>query len=179
MGTRSTIALEFADGTVGVVYCHWDGYLSNNGKILLNSYTDPFKVRELIDNGDISSLGSDIGVKHLFDNPHRFDTPEWQAYRDQYGDMCKFYIRDRNEEGCNARYFKDFADYVENHGYQEYEYILRTDGVWYVNQGEGAGYEPLMEAYIEVLRQANDEEAEKELLSKFVMLAKFANIVQA
>ena len=32
MGTRSTIALEFADGTVGQVYCHWDGYLSKIGR---------------------------------------------------------------------------------------------------------------------------------------------------
>jgi hypothetical protein len=43
MGTRSTIALEFADGTVEQVYCHWDGYLSNNGKILQAHYMDPFE----------------------------------------------------------------------------------------------------------------------------------------
>lgn len=170
MGTRSTIALEFADGSVGVVYCHWDGYLSNNGKILLNHYMDPFKVRELIDLGDISSLGSEIGVKHPFDAPGSFGTPEYQSYKEQYGNMCKFYMRDRNEEGCVAQYYKDFADYEQNHGYQEYEYILRTDGVWYVNQGEG--YEPLLEAYIEELREQNDEEAEQELLAKFADLVK-------
>ena len=34
MGTRSTIALEYADGTVEQVYCHWDGYVSHNGLIL-------------------------------------------------------------------------------------------------------------------------------------------------
>ena len=172
MGTRSTIALEFADGSVGVVYCHWDGYLSNNGKILLNHYMDPYKVRELIDNGDVSSLGEEIGVKHPFDAPGSFGTPEYQSYKEQYGNMCKFYIRDRNEEGCVARYYKDFADYEQNHGYQEYEYILRKDGVWYVDQGNGAGYEPLLEAYIEELREQNDEEAEQELLAKFVDLVK-------
>jgi hypothetical protein len=157
MATRSTIALEFADGTVGQVYCHWDGYLSHNGKILLNHYMDPFKLRELIDLGSVSSLGADIGDKHPFDNPHRFDTPEYLAYKEQYGDMCKFYGRDRGEDSTNAHYFKDFADYVQNHQYEEYEYILRTDGVWYVDQGNG--FEPLMEAYIEVLRQENEEEA--------------------
>jgi hypothetical protein len=156
MATRSTIALEFADGTIGQVYCHWDGYISNNGKILLNNYMDPFKLRELIDLGQVSSLGAEIGVKHPFDNPAMFGTPEYQAYKDQYGDMTKFYGRDRGEEGVGAHYFKDFADYEQNHQYEEYEYILRTDGVWYVNQGNG--YEPLMEAYIEVLRQANEEE---------------------
>lgn len=161
MATRSTIAIEFADGTVGQVYCHWDGYLKNNGKILLNNYMDPFKVRELIDNGDISSLGNEIGVKHPFDNPASFGTPEYQAYKDQYGHMTKFYMRDRNEEGCGAKYFKDFTDYEANHQYEEYSYILRQvngEAVWYVRQGND--FEPLMEAYIEVLRQEAEEEIE-------------------
>ena len=161
MATRSTIALEFADGTVGQVYCHWDGYLSNNGKILLNHYMDPFKVRELIDLGDISSLGSEIGVKHPFDNPASYGSPEYEAYKEQYGNMTKFYGRDRGEEGTKVKYFKDFADYEANHQYEEFEYILRqVDGqaVWFVDQNEGAGYEPLMEAYVEELRQQNEEE---------------------
>ena len=133
MGTRSTIALEFADGSVGQVYCHWDGYLSNNGEILLASYTDPFKLRELIDLGDMSSLGAEIGVQHPFDNPGSFGNTAYQEYKAKYSNMCKFYGRDRSEEGCEARYFKDFADYAENHDCQGYEYILRTDGNWYVN----------------------------------------------
>ena len=159
MATRSTIALEFADGTVGQVYCHWDGYLKHNGKILLNSYTDPYKLRELIDHGDLSSLGSEIGIKHTFDNPAMFGTPEYQAYKDQYGDMCKFYMRDRDEQDCGAKYFKDFADYEANHQYEEYSYILRQvngEAVWYVHQGNE--FEPLMEAYVEVLRQEAEEE---------------------
>ena len=120
---------------------------------------DPFKVRELIDLGQVSSLGAEIGVKHPFDNPGRYDTPEYQAYKDQYGNMCKFYGRDRGEEGVGAHYFKDFADYEANHQYEEYEYILRQvngEAVWFVNQGNG--YEPLMEAYIEELRQQAEEE---------------------
>ena len=71
MATRGTIALEFADGTVGMVYSHWDNYLSHNGKILLENYTDPFKLQKLIDLGDLSSLGPDIGEKHEFDCPHK------------------------------------------------------------------------------------------------------------
>lgn len=155
MATRSTIALEFADGTVGQVYAHWDGYLTHNGKILLNSYTDPFKLRDLIDLGSVSSLRESIGEKHPFDNPYRFDTPQYEEHKAKYGNMTTFHGRDRGEEGCEANYFKDFADYEQNHQYEEYEYILRTDGVWYVNQGEG--YEPLMEAFVEALRQQNEE----------------------
>ena len=119
MGTRSTIALEYADGTVEQVYCHWDGYLSHNGQILLDDWTDPFKLQKLIDLGNLSSLAPELGSRHDFDaNPK---------------DECNFYGRDRGEvefvEKCK---FKDFADYKENHDEQEYEYILRTDGKWYV-----------------------------------------------
>jgi len=67
MGTRSTIALEFADSTVQQIYCHWDGYLEHNGKILQEHYSDPFKLRDLIDLGDMSSLGERIGTQHAFD----------------------------------------------------------------------------------------------------------------
>ena len=132
MATRSTIALEFADGTVGQIYCHWDGYLEHNGKILFESYQDPFKVRELIDLGDLSSLAPDIGVKHSFDNPAWPGTPEYNAHSEQYGNMCKFYGRDRGEEGVEARYFKDYNEYRAETQTQEYNYILRRDGRWYV-----------------------------------------------
>lgn len=121
MGTRSTIALEFADGTVEQIYCHWDGYLEHNGKILQEHYSDPFKLRDLIDMGDMSSLGERIGTQHAFEK-----APEGE---------CTFYLRDRKEQGCGKKKFKDFADYIENHQYEEYEYILRcVDGkaVWFV-----------------------------------------------
>jgi hypothetical protein len=58
MATRSTIALEFADGTVQQIYCHWDGYLSGVGTQLTTDYMDPFKLRDLINEGDTSSIGS-------------------------------------------------------------------------------------------------------------------------
>jgi hypothetical protein len=120
MATRSTIALEYADGTVGQVYCHWDGYLDNNGKILLKHYQDPFKLRTLMDLGDLSSLRPSVGVQHSFDD------------RDAGENECTFYGRDRGESGTEAKTFKDFADYAENHQHEEYEYILRKDGLWYV-----------------------------------------------
>jgi hypothetical protein len=134
MGTRSTIALEFADGTVQQVYCHWDGYLEHNGKILQEHYSDPFKLRDLIDLGDMSSLGERIGTQHAFEK-----APEGE---------CTFYGRDRNESGCEARKFKDYLDYAENHQYEEYEYILRACGdkaVWFVSD-HGKDFVPLTAA---------------------------------
>lgn len=105
MATRSTIALEYADGTVGQIYCHWDGYLDNNGKILLNHYTDPYKVRELLDNGDMSSLDTSV-------------------------DGCTFY-KERGED-CPQRMYKDYAEFRREAQGEEYNYILRRDGNWYV-----------------------------------------------
>ena len=67
MGTRSTIAIENADGTVTGIYCHWDGYVSNNGRILQESYTDEAKVRKLIALGNLSSLGPYICNQQDFD----------------------------------------------------------------------------------------------------------------
>ena len=134
MGTRSTIALEFADGTVQQVYCHWDGYLDHNGRILQEHYSDPFKLRELIDLGDLSSLRPNIGEKHAF-SQFELRAEEVAGYKLLTEDMCTFYARDRGETGTSAKKFKDFADYIENHQYEEYEYILRcVDGkaVWFV-----------------------------------------------
>jgi len=123
MATRSTIALEFADDTVGQIYCHWDGYLSHNGKILLENYSDPSKLRLLIDLGDLSVLAAEIGTKHDFEV--------------QVKGTCTFYGRDRDESGTQAKYFDNFEDYAANHQTEEYEYILRKDGEWYVEQGNG------------------------------------------
>jgi hypothetical protein len=152
MATRSTIALEFADGTVQQVYCHWDGYLSNNGKLLLENYSNPFTLRELIDLGDISSLRTTIGVKHAFS---QFETKmSSEDYDKLYGEMTTFYGRDRGETGTGAKSFKDFADYKENFCHEEYAYILRKDGNWYVKQ-----YSKDFELLKEALEVALAEEA--------------------
>ena len=105
MGTRSTIALEYADGTIGQIYCHWDGYLDHNGQILFVNYTDPFKVRELMDGGDTSSLSDTVAG-------------------------CSFYSE--RGETCPQRMYKDFAEYRKEGQFEEYNYILRRDGNWYV-----------------------------------------------
>jgi len=150
MATRSTIAIEFADGTVEMVYCHWDGYLAHNGAILSKHYQDPFKLQKLIDLGDISSLGIAIGEQHPFD-PH-FDEGLKEAY-----DFAKnagwttFYGRDRGEKNIDSRKFVDFQDYLAHHQYEEYEYILRpnsdkTSGTWFVKGYGTDGYVPLAEA---------------------------------
>ena len=152
MGTRSTIALEFADGTVEQVYCHWDGYLEHNGKILAEHYSDPFVLRELIDMGDMSSLGKVIGKKHPFSPAYNETNIAKKAKIQKEIDLANeagyttFYKRDRGEEGCESKKFVDFQDYLAHHQYEEYEYILRKDGNWYVKCHDAA-YVQLTEAF--------------------------------
>lgn len=147
MATRSTIALEFADGTVQQVYCHWDGYLDHNGAILRDHYSDPFKLRDLINLGDISSLGTNVGSKHPFSPFTDGDKAAHDAAKE--AGATTFYGRDRGETGCEAKKFASFEDYVENHQCEEYEYILRNvNGVatWFVKCHSGP-YTTLAEAF--------------------------------
>ena len=128
MGTRSRIAVMHGD-TVKSVYCHWDGYLSNNGKILQEHY-DSSKANNLVALGDISSLRPEIGEKHAFS---RLEVPmDDEAYDKLYGNMTTFYGRDRGEENVSwkvAHSFEEFLEQVDNCG-GEYYYIMK-DGVWY------------------------------------------------
>ena len=66
MATRSTIAKLGKDGIIKAVYCHNDGYLEHNGKVLNEYYRDESKVDELLSHGDISSLNENIGEKLPF-----------------------------------------------------------------------------------------------------------------
>lgn len=90
MGTSSRIAVANEDGSYLSVYCHWDGYPSHNGGILLHRYKDEATVRKLISMGDLSSLGGSIGTKHDFG-------------ASDSGDQCTFYKRDRGDAGVDAQ----------------------------------------------------------------------------
>jgi len=72
MGTRSAIVKKTKDGYTGI-YCHWDGYPSNNGVLLRDHYQTEDKVSELIALGDLSSLRENANPKG---DSHTYDTPE-------------------------------------------------------------------------------------------------------
>jgi hypothetical protein len=130
MGTRSLIGVMHGD-VCKSVYCHWDGYLSHNGQILLEHY-DSAKANQLVALGNLSSLGKNIGEKHSFDTYHL--TPEErEQYRLDHGDSCTFYGRDRGEEDQAWKVDHTFADFLDraiNNG-AEYYYIMQND-TWYV-----------------------------------------------
>ena len=112
------------------VYCHWDGYLAHNGKLLQEYYTSA-QANELVALGDLSSLRPSIGEAHAFSH---YDTEmNQEQYYEQFGDMCTFYGRDRKEQNTAFKVAHTFAEFLEqcdNCG-AEYYYINR-DGVWYV-----------------------------------------------
>lgn len=121
MGTRSSIAMEHPDGSITSIYCHSDGYISHNGKILFESYGQE-KLTQLLALGDISSLGPNIGEKHDFDNPPRDDV-------NAYG-------RDRGETGTDIEPLTSDSrrKWLKETG-QEYNYLLDKHGVWWVSRG--------------------------------------------
>ncbi len=163
MATRSTIALEFADGTIGQVYAHWDGYLAHNGKMLQEYYSNPFILRDLIDLGSISSLAPTIGTKRPFSH---YDTElSLVEFQKQYNDMTTFYGRDRGETNTEAMYFKDYEHFLVDGQEEEYDYILRNvNGVatWFVSD-HGGDFKLLTEALAEEARELA-EIAEVEIL---------------
>lgn len=88
MATRGRIGMYTGNGNTISIYSHWDNYPETNGTILKLYYSDEDKIKELIAQGDISSLDKFIGEKHDFSN-----RPEGQ---------CTFYKRDRDEENVDA-----------------------------------------------------------------------------
>ena len=127
MGTRSRIGVMHGD-KLKSVYCHWDGYLSHNGRILQDHY-DSAKANHLVSLGDISSLRSEIGVVHPFST---WDTDMSPAeYEAQFANMTTFYGRDRGESGVDFTVDQSYAEFLSKDYDYEYYYIM-NDGVWYV-----------------------------------------------
>jgi hypothetical protein len=128
MSTRSEIGVTLPNGKIKGVYCHFDGYPSGVGNTLQLYYTKA-KAKRLVGLGDISTLESDIGKKHDFDDR---------------GPGTTFYGRDRGEEGCDAKYFdtkEEFVEYFDN----DYAYLMDAAGVWHVSEGNSNEWKRLDE----------------------------------
>ena len=125
MATRSAIGLVEYDGTVTGIYCHWDGYLEQVGRKLFENYTDLEKVVELLELGDLSSLGKEIGHKHPFSPSYASEMTYEEYYRD-YGHMCVSYSRDRDDD-CPALVFEDINEFKQY--YPECDFLYMFDGI--------------------------------------------------
>lgn len=59
MSTRSFIGYQNENGFIDYVYCHFDGYPSNILPLLEN-YNSLQSIKELVEMGDISTLGESL-----------------------------------------------------------------------------------------------------------------------
>lgn len=119
MSTRSFICKEQTDGSYYGIYCHSDGYLTYNGAMLLDHYSDAQKVDELLSFGDMSILREKIHPDPT--KEHSFD------YDKQQRDVCVFYGRDRGEKETSARILT--PEMIKD-SWCEYLYVFGKDGVW-------------------------------------------------
>jgi hypothetical protein len=90
MGTSSMIANHNEDGTVTATYCHYDGYLSYNGKMLVENYNTPEKAKAVAEAGYLSSLKANL-YESVVDSVHndpsvQYDSP--QHFFDEAADYC-------------------------------------------------------------------------------------------
>jgi hypothetical protein len=157
MGTRSRIAVMHGE-VCKSVYCHWDGYLDFNGRLLLEHY-DSSKANQLVALGDMSSLRAEIGEQHAFS---KFDTPDTET-RVHNDEWCTFYGRDRGEKDTEwkvAHTFEEFFEQVEN-GCGEWYYVMR-DGEWYCGNtySSDARFYKKLVLLVEALAEADIESAE-------------------
>lgn len=119
MATRSNIGIKNSDGSIEMIYCHWDGYPEHQLPILTGHYNTEDKVRELLALGDISILAE--RVKPNEDEKHSFDNP--------IDNVVVAYHRDRGERLNPATKYQDLASAL--HHKQEYMYIFE-DNKWNV-----------------------------------------------
>lgn len=133
MGTRSRIGIEMPDHTVVSVYCHWDGYVEHNGRILVEHYLNREDVEELIDGGGISSLRT----RQTWDN--------FSSLRDENGEyICddEGYMMYENDREPQPLYYTErgeeldiqhtsFDEFISgNLGGEEYAYLYDLNDNW-------------------------------------------------
>lgn len=133
MGTRSAIGVMHGN-KCKAVYCHWDGYIDHNGRILQEHYNSA-KANHLVALGSMSSLKPNVeipeGVEHSFEKPAE--------------GITVFYGRDRGEEGNEFRVSFSDKELFEQFDWCEYFYVM-NNGVWYVSQGPESGWKVLADA---------------------------------
>ena len=117
MGTRSYIGIERDDGSVTYIYCHWDGYPSHNGAVLLEHYSDAERLDRLLALGDISSLAARLDPTQT--SLHGFGS-------DSEDGVVVAYHRERGEkwDGVKPKEAASMTDIPQNHGAQ-FIYVWR------------------------------------------------------
>ena len=127
MGTNSYIGMERDDGSVTYIYCHWDGYPSHNGAVLLEHYASAERMEQLLALGDISSLAARLYPTQT--SLHGFGS-------DSEDGVVVAYHRERGEkwDGVKPKEAASMTDIPQNNG-AEYIYVWRSPA-----GGDGGAY---------------------------------------
>lgn len=145
MSTRSYICEELKNGKYNTIYCHWDGYLENNGYLLENFYRNRKKVKNLLALGDISSLAEKIDPDP--NKPHNFDNHQ--------ENVVVAYGRDRGETDINARELT-YEELTNKDSWIEFIYIFDKRGKWQVLEYPFDETKPLKTELRKVMKKQSD-----------------------
>ena len=127
MATRSNIGIFNPDGSITGIYCHYDGYPQNNGKLLLNHYNNTAIVYELMDLGNLSYLAENL---YSDNNSHSFKNP--------VDGVCVAYGRDRGEKDQESKVFNNISEFERfcNDSAADYQYLF-NNGKWQYRNHNG------------------------------------------
>ena len=119
MATRSIIGKLNENNTVTYIYCHYDGYYKGGvGQTLNEHYLNESKINDLLELGDLSVLGEEIGFQQKFDDR-----------KTHVKGFCLAYGRDRGESDIEAHSIS-LEEYInEDVRGEDYKYLYR-DGKW-------------------------------------------------
>ncbi|MCK9577284.1 MAG: hypothetical protein M0R51_15370 [Clostridia bacterium] len=120
MSTRSLICMQIDDDKYEAIYCHSDGYLTYNGAMLLDHYSDKEKLQKLLELGNISCLQQNIEPDPT--KPHSFD------YSQRQDDVVVAYGRDRGEE--NQEKSINTLQELKDWDWIEFIYIFDKENKW-------------------------------------------------
>lgn len=111
MSTRSSISVKIGD-IIKNIYCHYDGYPSHVGKILLEHYNSQKLAEKVVSLGDLSALYQSM------------DCPKWHNFDHPIKGFSIAYCRDRGcpEERTKARIFDNIQDALKNND-QDFNYF--------------------------------------------------------
>ncbi len=147
MSTRSIISVVCRDGLVRSAYCHQDGYLQHNGRILVEHYNSQEKAEALVAPGNMNYLRA------------RCDKPDGHTADSPVAGVTVYQERDA---GCPAdevavRIYPDAEASMEGESDRMIGYYYLYDGsCWKVKYHTNRGWQycPLRQALRNAARRA-------------------------
>lgn len=110
MSTRSYIAFEDVDGTVKGVFCHWDGYLEHNGKILFEHYNSLGRAKKLVNLGSLDFIGANIEPSEYIKLFGYDETKNPDGFKKMPYKLQSAFRRENNNHV--TAYYRDCAQYL-------------------------------------------------------------------